>query len=133
MQLEKKTGLIYSKNYIGGAPYWHIDICSSEVGFEIAFRPSEIHATDRVISDIKKAFMKPFALPEENNFFESTFWWIYWDKGGLPLHLLKECEKGMDTVARKYGILIEQNGTTILIRPKEYILEKIANNKACSI
>ena len=123
--MNKETGLIYTDKFEGGEPFWFIDTCSQGFGFEIIYRPEKIRTTDRVIDQLKKAFMKPFGLPEKNYRFEPTLWRIYWDQGDLLLHLLKECEKGMDKVARENGILIIQNGTAIQIRPLDYIRKEV--------
>lgn len=128
-RMNKEAGLIYDENFGGGEPFWYLDICFSEIGFEIVYRPEEIRATDRVINDLKRAFMKPFGLPEEQYRFEPTFWRIYWNRGDLSLSLLKECERGMDRIARKNGILIKQNGTAIQVRPLDYIRKEIQHNK----
>lgn len=127
--MNKKVGLEYVPNFAGGDPFWYIDVCSSEIGFEIVYRPEEIRANDRVMEQLKKAFMKPFGLPSNRYRFEPTFWRIYWDRGDLSLSLLRECEKAMDEVASENGILVKQNGTAIQIRPLNYLREQIENNK----
>ena len=127
--MSKKVGLEYTPNFIGGDPFWFIDTCHTEIGFEIIYRPEEIRANDRVIEKLKKAFMKQFGLPSNRYRFDPTFWRIYWDRGDfLSLSLLKQCEKAMDEVATKNGILVKQNGTAIQIRPLNYLQEQIENN-----
>ncbi|HEY83309.1 MAG TPA: hypothetical protein G4O01_08515 [Dehalococcoidia bacterium] len=123
--MNNKVGLQYDTNFAGGDPFWYIDTCSSEVGFEIVYRPEEIRANDRVMEQLKKAFMQPFGLPSNQYRFEPTFWRIYWDRGDLPLSLLRQCEKAMDGVASANGILVKQNGTAIQIRPLDYLREEI--------
>ena len=126
--MNKKAGLEYDPNFAGGDPFWYIDICYSEIGFEIVYRPEEIRANDRVMEQLKEAFMKPFGLLGNRYRFEPTFWRIYWDRGDLSLSLLRECEKAMDEVASENGILVKQNGTAIQIRPLNYLREQIENN-----
>ena len=52
--MNKKVGLEYDPNFVGGDPFWFIDICHTEIGFEIIYRPEEIRVNDRIIEKLKK-------------------------------------------------------------------------------
>lgn len=131
--MNEQTGLIYCEECAWqGEP--SID-CESgpdhwEIGFEIIYRP-ELGTTDRkVIEKLKTVFMKPFNLPDEYYSFEPpSFWRIYWDRGILDVALLKECEKGMDKVARDNNTVVKLHPTLIQPRSLNYIRQHVEYNR----
>lgn len=137
--MDEQSGLIYNKDvFADGDTSWIFDSSSTETfgsswkgfGYEIIFRPEEIRAPERVIKELKEAFMKPFGLPQNQYRFESTFWRIYWDQGQLRASMIKECEDALDRVAKKNGILIRLNGVIIQPRPMGYIRKYVELNES---
>jgi len=132
-----KIGLIYNKTQMGSDPSWLLDNSSIEVfgaswsnfGYEIIYRISEIHAPTRIIYELKQVFSKPFGLTPNHYQFEPTFWRIYWDRGQLRVNLMKECERGLDKIARRNKIVVILNDVVIQPRPIGYIEEYIKQNK----
>src|SRR3989338_3000457 len=132
----KKIGLIYNKSIMGSNPSWWLDSSSIETygsswspfGYEIIYRIEEPRETERVVNDLKKAFAAPFGLPREHYSFEPTFWRVYWDRGPWPVSLLKECEAGMDKVAKNNNFTFMLNGVIIQPRPMGYIEQMIKSN-----
>jgi hypothetical protein len=135
----KKTGLIFNKKAMGNKtrkPYWFLDSSSVEsfgsswsaFGYEIIYRFEEPRTTQRVVSDLKRAFMKPFALTLDHYRFEPTFWRIYWDRGPWEASLLRACEAELDKVAKDNALAFTCNGVIIQPRPMGYIKGKIESN-----
>ena len=131
--INERTGLIYNLNQMGDDHSWLLDNSSIETtgaswrnfGYEIIYRIDEIHASKSAIMQLKRAFMKPFKLPREQYRFEPTIWRVYWDRGQLRIHMLKECEKEMDKMARKNKIAVFLNDVIIQPRPMDYITATI--------
>ncbi len=139
--MKQQTGLVYNKDvFVDGDTSWIFDSTSIEAfgsswkgfGYEIIFRPEEICAPERVIKELKEAFMKPFGLPKNQYRFESTFWRIYWDQGQLRASMIKECEDALDRIARKNRIVIRLNGVIIQPRPMGYIQYYVESNTSYS-
>lgn len=137
MNGKKKTGLIFNTTQMGKDPSWLLDNSSVEIygaswnnfGYEIIFRISEIHAPTRVITELKRAFMKPFSLHLDQYQFEPTFWRIYWDRGQLRVNMIKESEDGLDRIARRNKMAVILNDVIVQPRPIDYIREYIKQNK----
>jgi len=130
MVKRKKVGLIYNKQaFLQGDTSWIFDSFSTEsfgsswqnFGYEIIFRLEEIHASERVIKELKEAFMEPFGLQRKQYNFEPTFWRVYWNRGPLRASAIKACESGLDEVAKKNDIKLILNGIIIQPRPMGYI------------
>lgn len=132
--MHREIGLI---NLIGDEPAWTFDSSSIETfgsswynfGYEIIYRPEEIMASDKVIAELQKAFMKPFGLSKRQYSFEPTFWRVYWDKGMLKASTIRKCDEELDVVARNNNVAVRLNGVIIQPRPGAYIKNQIANNK----
>ena len=132
--MQRETGLI---NLIGDDPAWVFDTSSIETfgsswsnfGYEIIYRPEEIRASDKVVAELQKAFMRPFGLPNNQYSFEPTFWRVYWDKGMLKASTIKKCDKELDAVAKKNNVAVRLNGVIIQPRPDGYVKKQIADNK----
>jgi hypothetical protein len=133
----KKIGLVYNKSIMGNKPSWWLDSSSTETfgsswsgfGYEIIYRVEEPRATQVAVYELKRAFTKPFELSPEHFSFEPTFWRVYWDKGQWPVSLLKECEAGLDKVAKAHGFALVLNGVLIQPRPMGYIEQMIKSSK----
>ena len=131
----QEIGLI---NLMEDDPPWYLDSSSVETwgsswhnfGYEIIYRPEEIRAPAKVIKELHKAFMKPFGLSEEHYRFEPTLWRVYWDQGMLNASMIKECDKGLDRVARNNNVAIRLNGVVIQPRPMGYIQKSIELNES---
>jgi len=135
--LDEQSGLVYNKNvFVDGDTSWIFDSSSIETygaswqdfGYEIIFRLKEIRASERVIKELKEAFMKPFGLSQDQYRFEPTFWRIYWDRGQLRASMIKDCEDTLDRIARKNRIVIRLNGVIIQPRPMGYIQDCVESN-----
>ncbi|MFC1954627.1 hypothetical protein ACFLVZ_02250 [Chloroflexota bacterium] len=131
--MTKEIGLI---NLMDDYPPWYLDTVQSypwgsesEFGYEIIYRPETIHAEAKVIDEFHVAFMRPFGLPRKQFSFEPTFWRVYWDQPGFKISQIKECDEGLDRVARKNNITVRLNGVVIQPRPMHYIQERIKSNK----
>jgi len=90
----------------------------------------EIRAPAKVIKQLHKAFMKPFGLSKEHYRFEPTFWRVYWDREMLNASTIKECDKGLDRVARNNNVAVRLNGVVIQPRPMDYIQKSIELNES---
>ena len=137
--MDEQSGLVYNKDvFVDGDTSWIFDSSSTETfgsswesfGYEIIFRPEEIRAPERVIKELKEAFMEPFGLPQNQYRFEPTFWRIYWDKGQLRASMIKECEDALDRIANKNKIVIRLNGVIIQPRPMGYIRKHVELNES---
>lgn len=137
--MNQQAGLVYNKDvFVDGDTSWMFDSSSTETfgsswkgfGYEIIFRSEEIRAPERVIKELKEAFMKPFGLPQNQYRFESTFWRIYWDQGQLRASMIKECEDALDRIAKNNRIVIRLNGVIIQPRPMGYIRKSIELNES---
>ncbi len=135
----QQAGLVYNKDvFVDGDTSWMFDSSSIETwgsswkgfGYEIIFRPEEIRAPERVIQELKEAFMKPFGLPPSQYCFESTFWRIYWDQSQLRASMIKECEDALDRIAKNNRIVIRLNGVIIQPRPMGYIRKSVELNES---
>ena len=132
-----KIGLIYNKTQMGNDPSWLLDNSSIEVfgaswsnfGYEIIYRIGDIHAPTRVINELKQAFSTPFGLTPNHYRFEPTFWRIYWDRGQLRVNSMKECEYGLDKIARQNNIAVIINDVIIQPRPMGYLDEYIKQSE----
>jgi hypothetical protein len=132
----KKTGLIYNKSIMGNKPSWLFDSSSIETfgsswsgfGYEIIYRVEEPHAIERVVNELKKAFTVSFGLTPEHYSFEPTFWRVYWDRGQWRASLLKECEAGLDKVAKDNNLAFMLNDVIIQPRPIGYIDLMVKSN-----
>lgn len=132
----EKTGLIYNTTIMGNDHSWLLDDSSieafgtswSDFGYEIAYRMDEIHAPTRIIQELKNAFMKPFGLTTNQYRFEPTFWRVYWNRGQLRVNLIKECERGLDEIAKLNDIALTLNDVIIQPRPMGYIQAMIKQN-----
>jgi hypothetical protein len=133
----QKTGLVYIAFSPDNPkePTRFIDSSISalgQYGFEIIIRLEDVRASETIIMELKSAFKKPFGLPDDHYVFEPTFWRTYWDKGDLSINKLEECERLLDEIARKNGILIRSNGLVVQPRSLDYLKEWIgvhANSK----
>ncbi|MBN1367367.1 MAG: hypothetical protein JW967_05530 [Dehalococcoidales bacterium] len=131
-----KFGLIYNTEIMGRDPSWLLDDTSVEsfgsswnkFGYEIVFRPQEIQASASTIERLQHTFMNPFDLPLNHFKFEPTFWYVFWDKGQLRVNAIKECEKGIDRVARDANISFILHDVIIQPRPMGYIEQMIESN-----
>ncbi len=127
--INKKIGLLYNQQQMGDNHSWLLDNSSIEsfgsswnnFGYDIVYRLEEIRASMRIINQIQKAFSIPFDLPSDHFRFEPTFWHVYWDRGQLRVHLLKECEKGLDKIARDNNATVILNDVVIQPRPMGYM------------
>ena len=135
--MDEQSGLVYNKNvFVNGDTSWIFDSSSIETygaswqdfGYEIIFRLEEIRASERVIKELKEAFMKPFGLSQDQYRFEPTFWRIYWDRGQLRASMIKDCEDALDRIARKNRIVIRLNGVIVQPRPMGYIQNCVESN-----
>ena len=135
--MKKRIGLIYNKSIMGLKPSWLLDSSSIETfgsswsnfGYEIVYRVEEPRATERVVVDLRNAFMVPFGLSREHYKFEPTFWRVYWDREQWRVSLLTECEAGMDKVASDNNVALMINDVIIQPRPIGYIEHMINSNK----
>jgi hypothetical protein len=133
----KKIGLVFNTTQMGKDPSWLLDNSSIETygaswsnfGYEIIYRINEIRAPISVVAELKRAFMKPFGLHLNQYRFEPTFWRIYWDRGQLRVNLMKECEDGLDKIARRNDIAVILNDVIIQPRPMDYIRVYIEQNE----
>jgi hypothetical protein len=133
--MNEEIGLI---NLMEDDPPWYLDSSSTEAwgsswhdfGYEIVYRPEEIRAPAKVINELQKAFMEPFGLPRNHYEFEPTFWRVYWDRGMLKVSTIKECDKGLDRVARNNNVAVRLNGVVIQPRPMGYIQNCIELNES---
>ena len=137
--MDEQSGLVYNKDvFVDGDTSWIFDSSSTETfgsswkgfGYEIIFKPEEIRAPERVIKELKEAFMKPFGLPQNQYRFESTFWRIYWDQDQLRASMIKECEDALDRIAKNNRIVIRLNGVIIQPRPMGYIRKSVELNES---
>ena len=137
--MNQQAGLVYNTDvFVDGDTSWIFDSTSIETwgaswkgfGYEIIFRLEEIRAPERVIKELKEAFMKPFGLPQNQYRFESTFWRIYWDQGQLRASMIKECEDALDRIAKNNRIVIRLNGVIIQPRPMGYIRKSVELNES---
>ena len=130
--MNEEIGLI---NLMGDDPPWYLDTVQTNpwgseknIGYEIVYRPETIHATAKVIDELQMAFMRPFGLTRKQYRFEPTFWRVYWDQADLKISTIKECDEGLDKVARKNNIAVRLNGVMIQPRPSYYIQDCIKSN-----
>jgi len=139
--MNQQAGLVYNKDvFVDGDTSWILDSTSIETwgaswqdfGYEIIFRPEEIRASEKIMNELKAAFMKPFGLPQNQYRFEPTFWRVYWDQGNLRASMIKECEDALDRMAKKNGIVIRLNGVIIQPRPMGYIQYCVESNTSYS-
>ena len=135
--MNQQAGLVYNKDvFVDGDTSWIFDSSSIETygsswqdfGYEIIFRPEEIRAPERVIKELKEAFMKSFGLSQNQYCFEPTFWRVCWDQGQLRASMIKGCEDALDRVARKNRIVIRLNGVILQPRPVGYIQHCVESN-----
>ena len=137
--MNQQTGLVYNKDvFVDGDTSWIFDSSSTETfgsswkdfGYEIIFRHEEIRAPERVIEELKEAFMKPFGLPQNQYCFGPTLWIIYWDQGQLRASMIKKSEDALDRIAKKHRIVIRLNGVIIQPRPMGYIRTSVESNES---
>ena len=122
---------------MGNKPSWLLDSSSIETygsswsnfGYEILYRIDELRATQRVVNELKKAFMRPFGLPADHYRFEPAFWRVYWDQNQWRVSLLMECEAGLDKIARDNEFAFVLNDVVIQPRPIGYIEQMFKSNK----
>lgn len=131
-----RIGLIYNKSIMGDEPSWLLDSSSidtfgsswSGFGYEIIYRVEEPRTTKASVDELRRAFAKPFELTPKHYRFEPTFWRVYWDKGQWRVSLLKECEAGLDKVAKDNGFAFVLNDVVIQPRPMGYIEQMVKSS-----
>lgn len=129
------TGLAYWKDCS-----YRVDHFSSpdgwKFGFEVVYRlifdTSDIKLIDRCRTSIKEVFglSDPhYDLDQQPQAGNSVFWRVYWDREGLEIDLLGQCEIKLNEVAEAANIRITVLEMAIIPRSLDHICMLVELNK----